>query len=167
VPQGVYPCAGDDQWCSIAVETETQWQALCQVLGSEDWLADERLQSMEGRAAQHDELDVRIGNWTGSRDAREVMKTLQAAGVPAGVVQRSSDLLRDPQYQHRRFHQPLEHPEMGRVPYSGHQWRIQGYESGPRWHAPILGQHSFQVLSEILGIGDEEIGELVASGVVV
>jgi len=166
VPQGVYPCAGDDQWCSIAVETETQWQALCQVLGSEDWLADERLQSMEGRAAQHDELDVRIGNWTGSRDAREVMKTLQAAGVPAGVVQRSSDLLRDPQYQHRRFHQPLEHPEMGRVPYSGHQWRIQGYESGPRWHAPILGQHSFQVLSEILGIGDEEIGELVASGVV-
>ena len=55
---------------------------------------------------------------------------------------------------------------MGRVPYSGHQWRIRGYESGPRWHAPLLGQHNFQVLSEILGLRDEEIAELVASGAV-
>jgi len=166
-PQGVYPCTGDDQWCSIAVETETHWQALCRVLGREDWRTDRGLQTRGERIARHDELDARIGDWTRTREAREVMETLQAAGVPAGVVQRSSDLLRDPQYRHRRFHQPLDHPEMGSVPYSGHQWRIRGYESGPRWPAPVLGQHSFQVLSEILGLADEEIGELVASGAVV
>jgi benzylsuccinate CoA-transferase BbsF subunit len=166
VPQGAYPCAGNDQWCSIAVETETQWQALCRVLLAKDWLADEGMRSPEERASRHDELDARIGAWTQTREAREVMQTLQAVGVPAGVVQRSSDLLRDPQYHHRGFHQPLDHPEMGRVPYSGHQWQIQGYESGPRWHAPVLGQHNYEVLSEILGLSDDEISELVASGAV-
>ncbi|MBJ22057.1 MAG: hypothetical protein CL933_21825 [Deltaproteobacteria bacterium] len=166
-PQGTYPCASDDQWCSIAVESEKHWQALCRVLGAEEWLVDEGLGSREDRTSRHDELDTRIEEWTRAREANEVMETLQSVGVPAGKVQRSRDLLRDPQYRHRHFHHPLEHPEMGRVPYSGHQWRIRGYESGPRWHAPVLGQHSFQVLSEILGLGDEEIGELVASGAVV
>ncbi len=166
-PQGVYPCAGDDQWCSIAVETEPQWQALCHGIGALDWLSDKGLQSRELRTTRHDELDARIGDWTRTQGARAVMTTLQRLGVPAGMVQRSSDLLCDPQYRHRRFHQPLDHPEMGRVPYSGHQWRIHGYESGPRWHAPVLGQHSFEVLSEILELGDEAIGELVASGAVV
>lgn len=61
----------------------------------------------------------------------------------------------------------LRFPLPRRVPYSGHQWRIEGYESGPRSPAPILGEHSFQVLSEILGLADEEIGALVASGAVI
>jgi benzylsuccinate CoA-transferase BbsF subunit len=165
-PQGAYPCTGEDQWCSIAVESEEQWQALCRTLVAEDWLMDESLRTREGRMARHDELDSRIGEWTRTREAREVMETLQAAGVPAGVVQRSSNLLRDPQYAHRGFHHWLDHPEMGRIPYSGHQWRIRGYESGPRWPAPILGEHSFQVLTEIVGLTEEEVGALIASGAV-
>jgi formyl-CoA transferase/succinate--hydroxymethylglutarate CoA-transferase len=81
-------------------------------------------------------------------------------------VQRSAELVRDPQYVHRGFHHPLEHPEMGLVPYTGHQWRIRGYTSGPRWPAPTLGQHSFEVLTQILGFSPDEISELVACGAV-
>jgi crotonobetainyl-CoA:carnitine CoA-transferase CaiB-like acyl-CoA transferase len=94
------------------------------------------------------------------------MELLQAAGVPAGMVQRSSDHLRDPQLAHRRFFRSLRHPEMGEVPYEGHSYRISGYENGPRFAAPCLGEHSHQVLSEILGLGDEAIGLLVASGAI-
>ena len=82
------------------------------------------------------------------------------------MVQRSADLLKDPQLRHRGFHHPLQHPEMGLVPYSGHQFRIRGYASGPRSPAPLLGQHSFQVLHDILGLSDGEIAELVAAGAV-
>ena len=94
------------------------------------------------------------------------MDLLLPAGVPAGAVQRSSDLLRDPQLAHRRYHRTYDHADMGRIPYSGHQFRIAGYESGARSPAPLLGEHSFQVLKEILGRSDEEISELAVAGII-
>ena len=81
-------------------------------------------------------------------------------------MQRSSDLLADPQYAHRHFYRYYEHMEMGRVPYAGHQYRISNYDNGPRSPAPMLGQHSFEVLSEFLGFSDEEVAEAFASGAI-
>jgi benzylsuccinate CoA-transferase BbsF subunit len=92
------------------------------------------------------------------------MSALQEAGVPAGVVQRSSDHLRDPQLAHRQFFRPLEHPEMGEVPYEGHQFRIEGCGNGPRFAAPCLGEHTFEVLTEILGLSESEAAAAMASG---
>ena len=92
------------------------------------------------------------------------MTMLQAAGVPAGMVQRSSDHLRDPQLAHRAFFRPLEHPEMGEVPYEGHQYTIRGYDNGPRLPAPCLGEHTYEVLTEILGLDDEEVADVLGSG---
>ena len=93
------------------------------------------------------------------------MQTLQDAGVPAGVVQRSSDLLADKQYKHRGFYRYHDHGAMGNVPYAGHQYRISDYDNGPRGPAPLLGEHSYEVLME-LGLADEEIAEAYASGVI-
>ncbi len=94
------------------------------------------------------------------------MQLLQSAGVPAGVVQRSSDLLNDPQLAHRNFYHYMDHPEMGNIPYTGHQFRIRGYESGPRSPAPLLGEHNELVMREILGMTDEEITEVLAAGAI-
>jgi len=94
------------------------------------------------------------------------MRLLQS-GVPSGVAQRSSDLLNDPQLAHRRFHRYMDHPEMGNIPYSGHEFRIRGYDSGPRLPAPCLGQHNEQVMREILGMTDDEMAEVLAAGAVV
>lgn len=86
--------------------------------------------------------------------------------MPAGEVQRSSDLLRDSQYAHRNFYRYLDHAEMGHIPYAGHQFCIQGYPSGARSAAPILGEHSVQVLQELLGMSDAEIANAFASGAI-
>ena len=56
---------------------------------------------------------------------------------------------------------------MGNVPYAGHQFRIRGYDSGPLLPAPCLGEHSDQVMREILGMTDEQMGEVLAAGAVV
>ncbi len=165
-PQGAYPCAGDDQWCAIAVETEEQWAGLKRALGSPDWAEDPGLSTHEGRLQRHDEVDARIAQWTADKSAQEVMGLVLAQGVPAGVVQRSSDLLRDPQLAHRRFYRYLEHQEMGRVPYGGHQARIRGYDGGPRSPGPVLGQHTEHVLRNVLGMSDEEVLAAVVSGAV-
>ena len=95
------------------------------------------------------------------------MTTLQAAGVAAGIVQRSSDLLKDPQLAHRRFHHYMQHGEMGRIPHAGHQFRIPGYDNGPRFSAPLLGEHSLHVMRDVLAMSDAEIGEVYAAGAVV
>jgi benzylsuccinate CoA-transferase BbsF subunit len=165
-PQGVYPCAGQDEWCAIAIENDAQWQALRRVLGDPEWARDTALDHVAGRIAAHDSLDVGLAAWTRSRDPREVMRTLLAAGVPAGHVQRSSDLLRDPQLAHRHFHRELDHAEMGRVPYSGHQFRVSGYDNGPRSAAPLLGGESFEFLTEDLDIDPELVADWMASGAI-
>ena len=165
-PHAAYPCAGEDQWCAVAVETEAQWRGLRRALGDPAWARDADLQDAAGRVARESELDAQLAEWTRERDRYEVMRQLQRFGVPAGVVQRSSDLLRDPQLRQRGFHRSFEHAEMGRIPYSGHQYRIRGYDNGPRSPAPLLGEHSFEVLQKILGMDDEEIADLAASGAV-
>jgi crotonobetainyl-CoA:carnitine CoA-transferase CaiB-like acyl-CoA transferase len=165
-PHGVYPCDGDDQWCAIAVQSDRQWDGLRGALGDPGWADDGEFRTADGRLRHQEEIDRHLGDWTGGRSAREVMETLQAVGVPAGVVQRSSDLLRDPQLEHRRFFRYLDHPEMGNIPYTGHQFRIRGYDSCPRFPAPLLGQHNEFVMRDILGMTDEEITDALAAGAI-
>ena len=163
-PHDAYPCLGDDQWCAIAIETAEQWRALCSLLGDPEWAVDPALDAIEARRASGDLIESKLAEFTSQREARELMDLLQAAGVPAGMVQRSSDHLVDPQLAHRGFFRPLQHPEMGEVPYEGHQYRIAGYDHGPRLPAPCLGEHSFEVLTDVLGIDVERAAEILASG---
>jgi benzylsuccinate CoA-transferase BbsF subunit len=114
----------------------------------------------------HDEIDGHIGQWTKDKVAQDVMKLLQSHGVPAGVVQRSSDLLQDPQLTHRNLYRYMDHPDMGNIPYTGHQFRIQGYDSGPRSPAPLLGQHNEYVLKDLLGMTDEDMIEAMIAGAI-
>ena len=165
-PQGVYRCEGEDNWCAVAIEENADWLPLCRIIGRNDWAEDEGLATHEGRLARHDEIDAGLTEWTRQRSREDVMTTLQAGGVPAAVVQRSSDLLNDPQYEHRRFYRYMDHPEMGHIPYAGHQWKVSGYDNGPRSPAPCIGEHSFEVLGEIMGLTDEEIAEAYGSGAI-
>ena len=160
-PQGCYPCEGEDRWCAIAIDTEDQWKALASIIPELDANQDNRT-----RQANHDAIDQAIGAWTIGRDARAIMMECQSRGIPAGLVQRSSDLLADPQYLHRKFYRYHEHPEMGNVPYAGHQYRISNYDNGPRGPAPLLGEHSFEVLTELLGLDEDELSLAFASGAV-
>jgi crotonobetainyl-CoA:carnitine CoA-transferase CaiB-like acyl-CoA transferase len=163
-PHDAYPCAGNDEWCAIAIESDAQWRALRDVLGNPAWAAPRELDTAAGRLARRAEIDRELSEFTRRYEPRALMELLQAAGVPAGMVQRSSDHLEDPQLRHRRFFRPMIHPEMGEVPYEGHQFRILGYDSGPRMPAPCLGEHSIMVLQELLGYGDEDLARIAASG---
>ena len=163
-PHDAYPCAGEDEWCAIAVETDAQWAALRRVMGDPAWAAAASLATAAGRFARREEIGAKLSEFTRRHEARALMDLLQAAGVPAGMVQRSSDHMEDPQLVHRRFFRHMTHAEMGEVPYEGHQFRIAGYDNGPRSPAPCLGEHSIAVLQELLGYGDEDLARLAASG---
>ena len=163
-PQGVYACAGRDEWCAIAVDNDEEWRALRRALGDPGWARASELDLVAGRLSAHDLIDAQLSEWTRPRAPREVMRILLESGVPAGHVQRSHDLQNDPQYRQRGFYRFFEHAEMGRVPYTGHAFKISGYDNGPRFAAPLLGGESFEVLSEELGFEPDRIADLMASG---
>lgn len=163
-PQGVYRCSGDDEWCAMTVADDSQWARLVELLGRPEWALAAELSTSAGRADAHDRLDEHLSTWTAERTPEEVEQLLCSAGIAAGKVARSRDLLVDPQHTHRRFYRVLEHAEVGPVPYAGHQFRIAGYDSGPRFAAPTLGEHSYQVLTELLGLDDDAAAALIARG---
>ncbi|MFV0257421.1 MAG: CoA transferase [Acidimicrobiales bacterium] len=166
-PQGVYPVAGDDRWLALTVTDDGAWNRLVEALGRPAWATDPALATAAGRHTAHDDLDRHLAAWTAGRDGRELEALLTAAGVAAGLVQTSADLAVDAQYTHRDFFRVLDHSAVGPVPYAGHQFRIGATGNGPRFASPCLGEHTWQVLTEILGLSDDEAAEIAATGILV
>lgn len=175
-PHNAYRCAGevavgdgrmDGRWCAIACYTEEQWRALCRVIGKEAMVHDPRFSSNLERVAHQDELDAVIEAWTGQRAPREVMETLQAAGVPAGMVQNARDKVEDdPQLRARDFIVEAEHAELGRRKFEGIPVHLSETPGAVKRGAPLLGEHNLYVFQELLGLSEAEVAELVAEGAV-
>jgi len=166
-PHGVYPCRGEDRWIAIACTSDRQWEALRQVMApdGQGWVHQERFSGLLGRKSSEDELDRLLGEWTGSQDARELMDTLQRAGVPAGVVNDCRDLFEDPQLKHRGHYQFLEHPELGVYATEGTEMVLSRTPGSLETASPLIGQHTEQVLREIFGLSAEEFNSLKEDGV--
>ncbi len=165
-PQGCYPCAGDDAWLAITVETDAQWQALVRALGQPTWAADPALATFAGRRAAHDDLDRHLAAWTRERPARAAMEALQAAGVPAGVVATGHDVLTDPQLRAREFVVTYDHPSLGHVELPGAPVRFSAATARTEQYGPLLGADNAYVLGELLGLSAAEQAALAERRVI-
>jgi benzylsuccinate CoA-transferase BbsF subunit len=157
------PGPDDDRWCAIEVHSEEEWDALCRALGREDWLRDPRFATFESRKAHEDDLDALIAVETRNRNAEELAARLQAAGVAAAPVNRIDHVLADPWYRAEYF-SDLPGPEGCLFTTHGEPIRPFGRKQ-PVTRAPMLGEHTEDVLGELLGMGRGEIDELYARGV--
>lgn len=131
------------------------------IIGSPDWANDDRFADVQGRLENVDELDRLVEEWTSARDAGEVMETLQAVGIAAGVAQRAPDTLEDPQLKWLGAIIELEHPVAGRTLYPAIPFHLSGTPPLPSRLAPLLGQHTEEICRNVLGISEEEIENLV------
>lgn len=163
-PHGVYRCRGEDRWCAIHVETGEQWPKLCQVIGEPQLTADPRFSTLDARKENEPLLDGIIEEWTKGRSADTVMGAMQEAGVPAGVVQTSRDIFRDPQLRHRRHYHRVKHPRIGwhRVESSAFQLSDVSARIGA---GPCLRQHNEYFYKRVLGMTPEEYDALLCDGV--
>ena len=165
-PHGVYPAAGNDRWIAITVMDDAQWTALVACMGRPAWALEERWQTQPQRYRDRAELDQLLAAWTSAQDAQELMLKLQAAGVPAGAVQDAHDVTRvDPQLAHRAHWVRLPHAEMGESLYNNLPFRLSRTPVRPQRPAPLLGEHTREVLHDLLEISDAEIDELQAEQV--
>ncbi|TAK74898.1 MAG: CoA transferase [Dehalococcoidia bacterium] len=164
-PQGIYPCTGDDMWIVISVRSDAEWAALANVIGQPGLAEDARFADVVARRAHHDDADAIIGAWTATRDAFAVMAALQAVHVPAGVAEQGAHLLEDPHLNARGFWETVTHPEAGTAPFLSRPFQFSKTPGATRRHAPLLGEHTEEVLREVGGMSDAEIAELAALGI--
>jgi benzylsuccinate CoA-transferase BbsF subunit len=134
-------------------------------MGYPAWTQDDLFATLLGRKAHEDELDARLGGWTQGWEAEALMRTLQQAGVPAGVVHTNQGVIEDAQLKHRGHFVYLDHPAVGRHPVQRSEFRLSQAAAEHRWAAPLIGQHTAQVCKEILGMSEDEIATLLAEGV--
>jgi benzylsuccinate CoA-transferase BbsF subunit len=164
-PHGVFPCAGDDRWVSIAVVDDAEWRELVRAMGGPAWADDPALATARGRAARSDDLHERVAAWTRPLDDRELAARLQAEGVPAAPVSSVEDLLRDPHLRARGTFVEVEHPLGFRETIYGAYVKTSGFSVSVR-PGPCLGQDNERVLREIVGLGEAEYRRLVDDKVV-
>jgi crotonobetainyl-CoA:carnitine CoA-transferase CaiB-like acyl-CoA transferase len=166
VPQGCYPCVGHEAWCVISCTTDVQWRALATLMGDDTLLNDPGLATAADRWARHDELDERISAWTRDWTPHQLMRALQAVGVPAGAMQTAEDLWRDVHLRARDYTVMMAHPELGIVEHPGMTVRLHATPGQIQRPVGRLGEANEAVFRGLLGLSTEEVAKLVKAEVI-
>jgi crotonobetainyl-CoA:carnitine CoA-transferase CaiB-like acyl-CoA transferase len=164
-PWGCYPCSGDDEWCVINVRSDDEWQRFRQAIGEPEWASETNYDTTAGRLASREKLDELVGTWTAEHDNRAVMETLQAAGVPAGIVAHPAHHMGDPQMTHRGYQKLVVQPDFEAIMVEGPPFLGSDLPEVIVEPAPMLGEHTREVASRLLDLSDAEIQALVDDGV--
>ncbi len=163
-PHNCYPTADQDRWVTIACPSDETWQSLARTIDPA-LLSDERFSTMELRKRNEAELDQIIEAWTRTGDRWGLTHRLQAAGVAAMPSLSPLDLWSgDPQLDAVGMLERPPHPITGEHVVAGIPWRTSVGPNGIRRPGPTLGQHTDEVLTDLLGFSPDEVAALRANG---
>jgi formyl-CoA transferase len=168
VPGGAYPCApggpNDHAYIYVQPMNQEMWRAFATAIGRDDLLVDPRYADPKSRWEHRDSLNETVSAWTRARSKHEVMAILGKAGVPCGAVLDTGEILDDPHLNARGQIHTLEHATRGRLRLPGCPVRLSA-SAAPTTPAPLAGEHTEEVVREVLGLSSAEIAELRARGV--
>ena len=159
-PHGVFRSKGDDRWVSLSVRDEAEWQRLCEVMGQPELSSDARFTTLAARKENEAALEEIVTAWTQERTADETTQTLQNAGIPAYPAVDAIDMVNSPHVGARDYFVELEHPEVGTRRHMGIPWTMSRTPCEIRRPAPCLGQDTDAVLTDIVGLSQDEIAAL-------
>lgn len=158
-PSNVYPTA-DGREVLIAGNRDTVFARLAGAIGRPELATDSRYATHDERGARQDELDALIGAWTAQRHIESVLEILHDAGVPAGRIYQSADMLGDPHFAAREAIARLTHPELGSFPMPAPTPRLSETPGRVRTLGPGLGEHNMEIYQGLLGLGEAELDDL-------
>jgi len=151
-----------DGWINIGAANQANWERLTQVLGATDLAEDARFKAGRGRMDNIGELISRLAVYFKAKTTGEWLKLLEKAGVPAGPVLNVMEMHEHPQTIARNMVPYVEHPIAGRMQTIGLPIKFSETPGGVKHAAPLLGEHTREVLQEF-GFGAADIDALVAS----
>jgi formyl-CoA transferase len=169
VPSGIYRCrpGGPNDYVYVYTSrtNPAHWHHLLEVIGRKDLIGDPRFETGVARQEREPEVDAMIAAWAIQHDKREAMRLLGAAGVPGGAIFDTLELTNDADFERRGIMQTMEHPTIGPFKMPGWPVRFGGRTPGLK-PAPLLGQHTSEVLGEWLGLAESEVDSLNREGVI-
>ncbi len=165
-PSDIYPCPpfGPSDYVHIHCGSDRQWERMARLMGRADLLADERFATMASRGEHKADVDEAVRAWTATLDKMEAMRALGAAGVPAGALRSTTEVLADTDLRERGIFVTVDDPRRGQVTIPGYPVRMS--RSPARVTAPPQpGQHTAQVLRDWLGEDAAALGLEAGRGV--
>src|SRR5499427_3204674 len=169
VPSALYPCkpGGPNDYVYVFTSRANpeHWTRLLKAIGREDLVGDSRYDSNQARSERAAEVDEIIAAWTRQQTKEDAMQIIGQAGVPAGAVFDTVELMNDPSLAERGIMQNVDHPTTGR--YKMPAWPVRFDGAPPKVKpSPLLGQHNAEVLGGWLGIDAAEVEALRTEGII-
>jgi formyl-CoA transferase len=166
-PGDLFKCApgGDNDYVFILCTTPEMWDSLCRAMGKPEMATDDRFKDHHSRAQNIDALTDAIHEWTMQRTKHEVMRILGEAGVPCGAVLDSVELLNDEHMKQRGMIVTINHPARGEFTMPGCPVKLEDSPVEVK-SAPLLGQHTNEVFTELLGMNAQQLDSLRSEGVI-
>jgi benzylsuccinate CoA-transferase BbsF subunit len=158
-PHGVFRCAGEQRWVSIAVRDDTEWHRLALLIGGPDLAADTRFASARARKQNEDALEELITEWTTRQSPEAVHAALSADGIPAFTTFNNRDIAEDAHLKQSGIFVELDHAEVGKRSHIGMPWRLSATPTEVQRPAPCLGADTDDVMAS-LGYSSDEIQQL-------
>ncbi|HEB90119.1 MAG TPA: CoA transferase [Deltaproteobacteria bacterium] len=163
-PHGVYRSSETERFVAIEARTPDHWRALAKTVPTLAILGGAELEELGARLAIREEIDERLAAWCSDQISFEAAKRLREAGVPAYAVLRATDFHSDAQLDARGFFIELEHTGFGKSIFDGAVTIFSETPARPTRAGPLIGEHTFEVMRDILGYSEEEISEIAATG---
>ncbi len=164
-PHNVYRAWGVNRWVALEVHSDEEFRRFAVVLGMPQLARDPRFQTVTQRKRNEAELDRIIEAWTSERDRDWLVAQFAGADLMAAPSRDARDLYADPHLRARGAFVTVDHAELGELELVGPPWKLSDCEMPARC-APLLGEHTDQVLTGILGMSVSELATLRDSGVI-
>ena len=164
VPYHVFASA--DEFLIVAVGNDGQFARFCEVVGAPEWAQDPRFASNPQRVRHRDLLVGMITERLGRRPAREWLAALEPAGVPCGPINDLAQVFADPQVRHRGMQVSAPHPAAGQVTMVANPIKFSATPITHDRAPPLLGEHTAEILRDVLGMDPAAIRDLSEEGVV-
>ena len=164
-PSNVYPTRSGEL-VLIGANQDTLFKRLCDLMGRPDLAEDVRYRDHAARGAYQGELDARIAAWTADQEIDDLLPKLEAAGLATGRIYRAPDMIEDPQFLARDSIVTTPHPVFGQIKMQNAFPKLSETPGKVRWPGPTLGQHTDEVLTDILGVTPKRLVELRGKGVI-
>ncbi len=149
-----------DGWFVLGAANERQWELLCDILNRPDLKTDSRFATNGSRVANRVALVEELNNIFSGRDANEWIANLIEAGLPCGPINSLPEVFAHPQAQARQMTLEAEHPTAGTVRMTGFPYKLSGTPAEIHAPPPMLGEHTEEVLTGLLGYSPEDVAAL-------
>ena len=154
-----------DGYLMLGVGNDAQWKRFCGAIQSESLMNDPRFITNAARVSNFNETVRTVGEMMRTRSTDEWLDLLRSAGVPCSPINTLDQALEHPQVQSRSLFVETDHPVLGPMKNVGYPVKFNNQPRQASRHAPLLGEHTKEVLTE-MGLSHERIDELLKHGVV-